>query len=115
MYLFTIFTSAVLVTQALGACLPCSNATFTKILAGNPNARLNFVYAIPQNGSFGVDDPNTGFPGNATQLPALCAINVNVKSSANSSYNFGLFLPDTTWNERLTVVGNGGYGGGINW
>ncbi|KAI0968704.1 feruloyl esterase B precursor [Xylaria arbuscula] len=93
----------------------CTPDTFTAILANNAEATVSFVQAIPQNGSFGQGTANIPFPTNATQLPALCAVGINVKSSENSSYNFGLFLPDSTWNQRFLATGNGGFGGGINW
>ncbi|KAI0856222.1 feruloyl esterase B precursor [Xylaria cubensis] len=93
----------------------CTPETFTAILADKAEATINFVQAIPRNGSFGQGATDIPFPMNATQLPALCAVGINVRSSENSSYNFGLFLPDSTWNERFLATGNGGYGGGINW
>ncbi|KAI0471565.1 putative ferulic acid Esterase/Feruloyl esterase [Xylariaceae sp. FL0804] len=99
-------------TVAAGSC---TTDTFTSIVASNPNATVNFAQAVPQNGSFGQGEADLAFPTNVTQLPALCAVGINVKSSANSSYNFGLFLPDKTWNERFITTGNGGLGGGINW
>ncbi|KAI0835197.1 tannase and feruloyl esterase [Hypoxylon sp. FL0890] len=93
----------------------CTTDAFTTILEKHTDATVNFVEAVPQNGSFGQAETDIAFPTNATSLPALCAVGVNVKSSDNSSYNFGLFLPDTTWNERFLATGNGGFGGGINW
>ena len=60
-------------------------------------------------------NPSLLFPQPATGLPALCAASINVRSSLASSYNFGLFLPDATWNRRFMATGNGGFGGGINW
>ncbi|KAI1847160.1 hypothetical protein JX265_011836 [Neoarthrinium moseri] len=93
--------------------IDCTPESFSTIIESNPDATVNYAYAVPQNGSFGV--PSLAFPTNATNLPALCAVGINVKSSANTSYNFGLFLPDTIWNERFLATGNGGYGGGINW
>ncbi|KAI0798386.1 feruloyl esterase B precursor [Xylaria sp. FL0064] len=93
----------------------CTTETFTAMLADKAEATINFVQAVPQNGSFGQGSANLEFPMNATRLPALCAVGINVKSSENSSYNFGLFLPDSTWNQRFLTTGNGGYGGGINW
>ncbi|KAI1127075.1 feruloyl esterase B precursor [Nemania abortiva] len=93
----------------------CAPETFAAILADKTEATVNFAYAIPVNGSFGQGPANIPFPANATRLPALCAVGIKVKSSESSSYNFGLFLPDTTWNERFLATGNGGYGGGINW
>ncbi|KAI1814932.1 feruloyl esterase B precursor [Poronia punctata] len=93
----------------------CTTETFTKILADTAEASVNFVHAVPRNGSFGEGAVDLGTPYNATHLPALCAVGINLKSSENSSYNFGLFLPDSTWNERFLATGNGGLGGGINW
>lgn len=93
----------------------CSTSAFAAMLADRAEVTVNFAHAIPQNGSFGQGPANIPFPMNATQLPALCALGINVKSSENSSYNFGLFLPDSTWNDRFLATGNGGFGGGINW
>ncbi|KAI0115669.1 feruloyl esterase B precursor [Nemania sp. FL0031] len=93
----------------------CAPETFTAMLADKAEVTVNFAHAIPANGSFGQGPANIPFPVNATRLPALCALGINVKSSENSSYNFGLFLPDSTWNERFLATGNGGFGGGINW
>ncbi|GAP82334.1 putative feruloyl esterase B precursor [Rosellinia necatrix] len=104
-----------LLANAALAGAQCTRETITAILADNAEATVNFVESVPLNGSFGQGASNLAFPVNATQLPALCAVGVNVKSSANSSYNFGLFLPESTWNERFLTTGNGGYGGGINW
>jgi feruloyl esterase len=56
----------------------------------------------------------TGYPDNAVNLPSLCAVSIQVQSIANSTYGFGLFLPDE-WNERFLAVGNGGFAGGINY
>ncbi|KAH9904948.1 tannase and feruloyl esterase [Xylariomycetidae sp. FL2044] len=108
------FTLLSTVASSTLVAAQCTTEAFQSILANTPEATINFVEAVPQNGSFGQGETDIPFPTNATQLPALCAVGINVQSSSNSSYNFGLFLPDTTWNERLTT-GNGGYGGGINW
>jgi feruloyl esterase len=93
--------------------LNCTKECFSTILANNENATVNYVYTVAEGGSFGF--PSLAYQNNATNLPALCAIGVNVKSSESSSYNFALFLPDSAWNERFLAIGNGGYGGGINW
>ncbi|RYP77377.1 hypothetical protein DL771_001172 [Monosporascus sp. 5C6A] len=94
----------------------CRTETFEAAVANIRDVTVNYVEAVPRNGSFGDAETNLLFPMNATQLPALCAVGINVKSSPNSSFNFGLFLPeDGTWNERLMTTGNSGFGGGINW
>lgn len=107
---------SLLVNEMPGIFAPsCSVETFAAILADRLDATVNYAEAVPLNGSFGDAETNLLFPLNATQLPALCAVGINIRSSASSSYNFGLFLPDTTWNGRLMTTGNGGYGGGIDW
>lgn len=107
-------TAVVMLASAALASTQCTLDTFTSFLSDKAEVTVNFAQAVLQNGSFGQGSANTAFP-NATQLPALCAVGINVKSSENSSYNFGLFLPDSTWNERFLTTGNGGLGGGINW
>ncbi|OTA98839.1 hypothetical protein M426DRAFT_68954 [Hypoxylon sp. CI-4A] len=47
-------------------------------------------------------------------LPDLCAVEVNVTSSATSSYHFSIFLP-TTWNSKTLTVGGSGFAGFINY
>ena len=93
-------------TAALAAC---TNATLSSILAAHPHATLTRLEAVPANGTFG--EGNFTY---AAGLPALCAVSVNVRSSANSSYNFGLFLPEA-WDGRFAMTGNGGLGGFVNW
>ena len=94
----------------------CSRAGFEAILAsaGATDATVEHASQVAEGGSFGI--PSLAFPQNATDLPAACAVSVRVRSSPDSSFGFGMFLPETaTWNERLMASGNGGYGGGINW
>jgi feruloyl esterase len=77
-------------------------------------ASVNFAYPLAANSTFEVPKSDTGYPANALSLPALCAVSVQVQSTANSTYGFGLFLP-VDWNERFLAVGNGGFAGGINY
>ncbi|KAJ9252577.1 hypothetical protein DTO207G8_4639 [Paecilomyces variotii] len=69
---------------------------------------------LANNATFEVPSSDIGFPTSPTNLPALCALEVKVPSTSNSSYSFGLFLPDD-WNGRFLAVGNSGFAGGINW
>lgn len=55
---------------------------------------------LANNSTFEVPSSDIGFPTSPTNLPALCAVEVRVPSTTNSSYNFGLFLPDD-WNGRF--------------
>lgn len=100
--------------------LPCSVEVITSILDIDSDKHVGVTITYAEQVSSGGDwggagEGNLPFPQNATGLPALCAVKVNVKSSGASTYNFGLFLPDETWNARFITTGNGGLGGGINW
>lgn len=110
--LMVLSSQAVLAAPA--PAVDCTTASFKAILAEVPEATVSYAGAVAEGGSFGI--PSLAFPTNATEVPAVCAVSINIKSSdEGSSYNFGLFLPDATWNERFLTTGNGGYGGGINW
>ncbi|KAI9712659.1 MAG: hypothetical protein M1820_001280 [Bogoriella megaspora] len=94
----------------------CDVASLTDLLPTGSNATISYAVSVPANGTFGGGSADLEFPRNDTGLPALCAVAVNVPSSENTSYNFGLFLPDVSnWNQRFIASGNGGFGGGINW
>jgi len=88
----------------------CAVSTFDKLLPSN--ATVNFATDVPAGGALNYSNPE--FPVNDTGLPSLCAVSINVISSNESSFNFGLFLPER-WNNRYIASGNGGFGGGINW
>ncbi|ETN41633.1 uncharacterized protein HMPREF1541_03569 [Cyphellophora europaea CBS 101466] len=89
----------------------CSIDVFQAILPEGATA-LSAI-SVPDDGTFG-DPTEIAYPGNASALPALCAVTINVTSSPSSSFRFGLFLPED-WNGRFSAVGNGGLAGGINW
>lgn len=92
--------------------LSCGRESFSDILP--VGTTLEEVAVVHEGGSYGEGAANIPYPRNPTNLPALCAVTIQVWSSPTSSYRFGLFLPDE-WNSRLLVVGNGGFAGGINW
>jgi feruloyl esterase len=83
----------------------CNNAFFDHVLPAEASTLV--TYHVPANGSFG-QAGDIAYPTNATGLPPLYAVIINVTSSATSSYTFGLFLPNE-WNERFIAVGNGGF------
>ncbi|VUC23461.1 unnamed protein product [Clonostachys rosea] len=111
---FPLILLGILIETCVCTRAECSESTFKAILASVPESSLNYVAHVPANGSFGDAASNVPFPQNATMLPELCAASVNMKTSQNTSYDFGVFLP-AHWNARFMMTGNGGLGGGINW
>jgi feruloyl esterase len=105
----TLFSSGAVLGTAHAQCDP---GTIQSSLP--QGASVNFAYPLTANATFEVSKSNTGYPTNAFNLPALCAVSVQVQSIGNSTYGFGLFLPDD-WNQRFLAVGNGGFAGGINY
>ena len=93
--------------------LACSQEAIKPLLETIPGASLNYVHWVSQNESFG-DAPIGIGVANASSLPELCGLSVNIQTPSNTSYNFGLFLPKH-WNQRIMATGNGGYSGGVNW
>lgn len=77
-------------------------------------ATVNFARTVAANGTFEVAQSQTGYPTSPKNLPSLCAVSVQVQSIGNTTYGFGMFLPDD-WNGRFLAVGNGGFAGGINY
>jgi len=77
-------------------------------------ASVNFAYPVAANATFDVPASDTGYPDSPPKLPALCAASIQVQSVGNTTFGFGIFLPED-WNGRFLAVGNGGFAGGINY
>lgn len=93
--------SVELVANALGTILPA-------------NASVENVTYVDAGGSYGEGKRNLMYPTAPTDLPELCAVTIYIQSSNSSWYRFGVFLP-VHWSSRFLAIGNGGFGGGINW
>ncbi|KAJ5548319.1 hypothetical protein N7513_005553 [Penicillium frequentans] len=83
----------------------CDPKFFTPYLDSN----ASIVYAR----TFSSNETFVGPLANYTGLPDYCAVYVNVSSSADSSYEFSVWLPTSTWNKRYMAYGNGGFTGQI--
>ncbi|KAI1184842.1 Tannase/feruloyl esterase [Nemania serpens] len=90
----------------------CNVFTFAQILPAN--AKVESAYPLEAGSTYGDGLADLAYPIQPTNLPALCAVTIAVASSTTSLYRLGLFLP-ADWNNRFLAVGNGGFGGGINW
>jgi feruloyl esterase len=100
------------IVQGVSATLPCSIDSFKSALPCN--AAVVSAVSVANGTAYGEGAADIAYPTNPTNLPALCAVIVNVTTSARSNFRFGLFLPQE-WNSRFLAVGNGGFLGGINW
>jgi feruloyl esterase len=83
--------------------LDCSPKGIASLLPVTSNASVNFAYPLPANSTFEVPAGDTGYPTNPVGLPALCAVSVQVQTPGNSSFGFGLFLPNE-WSGRFLYV-----------
>jgi feruloyl esterase len=95
------------------ANLDCTADSFSSILPKNTTVTL--AAPITQFGSFSQNGVDISLSRNITKeaLP-ICVLELNVQSSANTSFNTGVLLPNS-WNGRLMATGNPGFGGGIRW
>lgn len=101
------------IEQAVASCnRACSVTAFSDVLP--VNAAVLSAVSVPAGSTYGEGAADIAYPRNPTNLPEACAVVVNVTTSSESSYRFGIFLP-TEWNSRFLQVGNGGFSGGINW
>lgn len=91
-------------STANAAQLQCTTDAFAKYLSSNSSrgepAVVQWAYRISKGDTFQVPDSDIAYPESPTDLPELCVLQVNVTSSPESSYTFGLFLP-SEWNERF--------------
>ncbi|KAJ5369539.1 hypothetical protein N7509_014151 [Penicillium cosmopolitanum] len=108
----SLVTSLVALSEAFSHRSTCTKFNFQHALP--KEATVLSTAFVEAGGSYGEGAPDIAYPSNSTYLPELCAVIVNVTTSAISSYRFGLFLP-SQWNDRFLAVGNGGFAGGINW
>lgn len=64
----------------------------------------------------GAFTPPSGRGGRALEdLPAFCRVEGLIKPAASSAIRFEVWLPESGWNGRLQVVGNGGLAGTISY
>ncbi|KAJ5734889.1 uncharacterized protein N7483_000014 [Penicillium malachiteum] len=94
------------------ATMNCSAKAFASIIPSNASVIL--AHRVAQNGTFTPPSADIGFSSPAYQLPALCVVQIEMPTEANTTFNFGLFLPDV-WAGRMVVSGNSAFSGGVNY
>lgn len=74
-----------------------------------PSGAFNFPSPLTQRSWAGVQDVPP------ERLPAFCRIVVRLKPTATSDIGAEVWVPESGWNERVVMVGNGGIGGQVNY
>jgi len=101
-----------------GATLDCTADTFTRAIASSKASTIVNVKRFAENAAFNLPSPfgpgGKGAPGMPKgagmpkgpkmmapiRLQALCQVEVRVVSSENSTFSYGIFLPEK-WNQRF--------------
>ena len=76
-----------------------------------PNATVTSAQAVP-GGKFA---PPAGVDGSFADLPAFCRVAMTLTPSRDSDIKAETWLPLSGWNGKLQEVGNGGWGGSIQY
>ncbi len=94
---------------------------------GSTQVTVSIVTAtpIPAKGSYGGSVPDAGYPADIDMLPEVCAVQIRVVDSTDttadpplpvSKFDFGMFLPPVSaWNYRFLAVGGESFARGVNW
>lgn len=95
------------------ANLACTADSFKSVLPSNTTVTVADV--ITQYGTSSHNGFNISISRNiSSDVLPICVVELNVQSSANTSFNTGILLP-SNWNGRLIGTGNPGFGGGLRW
>ncbi|KAI1842424.1 hypothetical protein JX266_011319 [Neoarthrinium moseri] len=111
----TLATQLGTIQMTVGDC-KTNASSVADLLVGKlpPSASIEKIAYVETGDTYGEGRRNLMYPIQPTNLPELCAVTIYVPTSSTSAYRFGIFLP-VNWNSRFLTVGNGGFGGGINW
>ena len=77
-----------------------------------PNATVTAAQAVPA-GQFKA--PGGGAAQSTANLPAFCRVSLTIKPSSDSDIKSEVWLPMTGWNGKFLQVGNGAWGGSIQY
>lgn len=93
---------------------PCESLASLALLHGSVTAATGVAAGAftPPVGT------RAGGPGGANvfaSLPPFCRVSATLKSSARSDIRMEVWLPDSGWNGRLQVVGNGNFAGTVSY
>lgn len=76
----------------------CTPAAFAAVLPAN--VTVFSAIELSDNSTYKVPSSDSGYPSSPSGLPALCAVEIHVPAPGNTTFGFGLFLPEK-WNGRF--------------
>ncbi len=110
-----------LVLRCLAACAICAVVTVPAV-AAPPSCDALQSLKLADTATLEVHSVSSGQftpPGARARaidsLPPFCAVRGVLKPTPQSSIQFEVWLPETNWNGKLQVVGNGGLAGTISY
>ena len=107
LFLFSIYASTAI------AGLDCSPDSFSSVVP--KNVTITLAAPITKPGKFSQNDVNISISADIPKEAfPICAIELQVQSSPNTTFNTGVLLP-SNWNGRMMATGNPGFGGGLRW
>jgi len=81
-----------------------------------PQTEITLVQTVPAGAFTPPQAPNGRGPDPVFRtLPVFCRVAATLRPSSESIIKIEVWLPESGWNGRLEVVGNGGWGGTINY
>jgi feruloyl esterase len=98
-----LFCPIVLAAGATARATECASLTKLPIANGK--------ITLAEDVAAGTFAPPAGKP--ISNLPAFCRVDATLTPSADSEIHVEVWLPETTWNERIQGTGNGGFAGEI--
>ena len=119
MKIFTAFVCALSCSALLHAQKASLDAAACERLAASlklPNATVTLATPVTSGQFVPPPAPNATTPPAAlTDLPALCRIALTLKPTSDSDIRSEVWLPLSGWNGKFQQVGNGGWGGSIQY
>ena len=98
-----------IVALLVGGMTPDSASCASLTSRSRPHATVTAAQAVP-SGAF---TPPDGAP--LPSLPAFCRVSMTLTPSSDSDIKVEIWLPTAGWNGKFQAVGNGGFGGSINY
>src|ERR1044071_5663833 len=110
---------------ALVAALTTAASAQTRSVDAAACARLAMSLTLPHTtvtaaqpvaaGQFAPPDANAATRDAAARLPAFCRVSLTLAPTADSDIRSEVWLPLSGWNGKFQQVGNGGWGGSIQY